>query len=154
MGKRYNVRNHGYALLMLILPGVLEFGTAFTFQCRNQPSFLVPTQTRNISCHRGDHRSTLRHRTSSLNVNALSDSQEEEMNVAQVGALKQSTSEASTSTPVNSSIVWKSRALIILAASLYGTNHSAIKIMEDNLPLEIGTALRFFLAVSTCSCRN
>jgi drug/metabolite transporter (DMT)-like permease len=140
------VHKHGYAFIILILTGVLKFGTAFTFQCRNQPSFLVPTQTRHISCHRGDHRNILRHRTSSLNVNALFDSQEEETIVAQVGSLKQSTLEASTSTPVNSSIVWKSRALIILAASLYGTNHSAIKMMEDNLPLEIGTALRFFLA--------
>lgn len=48
----------------------------------------------------------------------------------------------------NNSMLWKSRLLIIFAASLYGSNHSAVKILESNIPLEVGTTLRFALAAA------
>jgi len=46
------------------------------------------------------------------------------------------------------STVWKARLLLLLAASLYGTNFTFVKILDENIPLEIGTALRFTLAAA------
>jgi len=38
------------------------------------------------------------------------------------------------------------RLFILLAACLYGTNYTCVKVIGENLPLEIGTALRFSVA--------
>ncbi len=44
------------------------------------------------------------------------------------------------------SSVWTARLLIVFAASLYGTNYSTIKILQESIPTEIGAALRFSVA--------
>lgn len=41
---------------------------------------------------------------------------------------------------------WKARFLIILAASLYGTNYTFVKILHESMSTELGIALRFSLA--------
>lgn len=38
------------------------------------------------------------------------------------------------------------RLLILLAACLYGTNYTCIKVLSDNIPTEIGSSLRFLVA--------
>jgi hypothetical protein len=42
--------------------------------------------------------------------------------------------------------VWKARLLLILAAALYGTNFSFVKVLGDVMPVSISAALRFGLA--------
>lgn len=42
--------------------------------------------------------------------------------------------------------VWKARLLLVLAAALYGTNFTCVKLLNEAVPVEMGTALRFALA--------
>lgn len=41
---------------------------------------------------------------------------------------------------------WYSRLLLLLSAALYGTNFTFVKVMNENLPVQDGTILRFFIA--------
>ncbi len=42
--------------------------------------------------------------------------------------------------------VWQARILLILSAMLYGTNFTFVKVLNDNIPVQVGTSLRFSLA--------
>jgi drug/metabolite transporter (DMT)-like permease len=42
--------------------------------------------------------------------------------------------------------VWQSRLMVLFAAALYGTNFTAIKILDENIPTSVGPVLRFALA--------
>ena len=42
--------------------------------------------------------------------------------------------------------VWKARLLLILAAALYGTNFTCVKMLDETVPVGISTTLRFALA--------
>jgi len=42
--------------------------------------------------------------------------------------------------------VWTARLLILFAACLYGTNYTCVKVIGENIPLQIGAALRFSVA--------
>jgi len=42
--------------------------------------------------------------------------------------------------------VWQARILLLVAAALYGTNFTFVKILNESIPVEIGAALRFALA--------
>lgn len=42
--------------------------------------------------------------------------------------------------------LWQARFLLLLSASLYGTNFTFVKILNDNVPESVGTSLRFALA--------
>lgn len=42
--------------------------------------------------------------------------------------------------------VWQARLLLAVAAALYGTNFTFVKILNENVPVQIGTSLRFALA--------
>jgi EamA-like transporter family len=42
--------------------------------------------------------------------------------------------------------VWKARLLLILAAALYGTNFSFVKVLGEEMPVSISAAVRFGLA--------
>jgi len=44
-----------------------------------------------------------------------------------------------------------SRALVLLAASLYGTNFASIKILDQHMPTAAGLSLRFLLAAAALS---
>ena len=44
--------------------------------------------------------------------------------------------------------VWKARFLLLLSASLYGTNFTMVKVMNESIPAEIGTSLRFALGAA------
>ena len=42
--------------------------------------------------------------------------------------------------------VWQARLLLIFSAALYGTNFTFVKILNENMPVQIATSLRFALA--------
>lgn len=42
--------------------------------------------------------------------------------------------------------VWQSRLMVLFAAALYGTNFTAIKVLDENIPTSIGPVFRFTLA--------
>lgn len=42
--------------------------------------------------------------------------------------------------------LWQARLLLLLSASLYGTNFTFVKIINENIPESVGTSLRFALA--------
>lgn len=42
--------------------------------------------------------------------------------------------------------LWQARLLLLLSASLYGTNFTFVKILNENVPECVGTSLRFALA--------
>jgi len=42
--------------------------------------------------------------------------------------------------------VWKARLLLIIAAALYGTNFTCVKLLDESVPVGISTTLRFALA--------
>lgn len=42
--------------------------------------------------------------------------------------------------------VWQSRLMVLFAAALYGTNFTAIKILDENIPTSVGPVFRFALA--------
>lgn len=42
--------------------------------------------------------------------------------------------------------VWQARLLLVLSAMLYGTNFTFVKVLNENVPVNIGTSLRFSLA--------
>jgi drug/metabolite transporter (DMT)-like permease len=42
--------------------------------------------------------------------------------------------------------VWQARLLLMVAAALYGTNFTFVKILNENVPVQFGTSLRFALA--------
>jgi drug/metabolite transporter (DMT)-like permease len=42
--------------------------------------------------------------------------------------------------------LWQARILLLLSASLYGTNFTFVKILNENVPECVGTSLRFALA--------
>ena len=44
--------------------------------------------------------------------------------------------------------VWKARMLLLLSAALYGTNFTYVKILNENVPVNFGTALRFSIAAA------
>lgn len=44
--------------------------------------------------------------------------------------------------------VWKARFLLLVSAALYGTNFTMVKIMNESIPAEIGTSLRFALGAA------
>jgi len=44
------------------------------------------------------------------------------------------------------STVWQARLLLLASACLYGTNFTFVKILNENVPVQIGTSLRFTLA--------
>lgn len=44
------------------------------------------------------------------------------------------------------SSVWQARLLLLASACLYGTNFTFVKILNDNIPVQVGTVLRFSLA--------
>jgi len=44
------------------------------------------------------------------------------------------------------SSVWFARLLLLLSAALYGTNFTFVKILNENVPVQDGTVLRFILA--------
>ena len=60
---------------------------------------------------------------------------------------KDSTPPASPGLPsLQLSDVWKARLLLILAAALYGTNFTCVKMLDETVPVGISTMLRFALA--------
>lgn len=44
------------------------------------------------------------------------------------------------------SSVWQARLLLLASAALYGTNFTFVKILNDNMPCQVATSLRFSLA--------
>lgn len=48
--------------------------------------------------------------------------------------------------PISKAQVWLARFYIILSAALYGTSFPIIKILDDNLPVNINLVFRFFFA--------
>ena len=42
--------------------------------------------------------------------------------------------------------IWKARLLLVVAAALYGTNFSLVKVLGDTMPVGVSAALRFGLA--------
>ena len=42
--------------------------------------------------------------------------------------------------------VWQARILLLISAALYGTNFTFVKVLNENIPVGFGTALRFALA--------
>ena len=42
--------------------------------------------------------------------------------------------------------VWQARLLLLVSAALYGTNFTFVKILNDCVPVQVGTAMRFSLA--------
>jgi len=52
------------------------------------------------------------------------------------------------STPENQGLsnVWEARLLVIVAAALYGSNFTCVKLLNDQVPVGISTTLRFLLA--------
>lgn len=42
--------------------------------------------------------------------------------------------------------IWQARVMLLIAAALYGTNFTFVKVLNENMPLEFGTFLRFSLA--------
>ena len=44
------------------------------------------------------------------------------------------------------SAVWQARLLLLASAALYGTNFTAVKILNENIPVQLATTLRFGLA--------
>jgi len=43
---------------------------------------------------------------------------------------------------------WRARLLIVIAAALYGTNFTMVKILDENMPVGISTTLRFALSAA------
>jgi hypothetical protein len=48
--------------------------------------------------------------------------------------------------PISTAGIWLARFYIILSAALYGTSFPIIKILDDNLPVNINLTCRFFFA--------
>lgn len=48
--------------------------------------------------------------------------------------------------PVDEDAIWRARWLLVVAAALYGTNFSVVKLLGDEMPVGISTSLRFGLA--------
>jgi len=44
------------------------------------------------------------------------------------------------------SSIWKARLLLLASAALYGTNFTFVKILNDNMPCQVATSMRFSLA--------
>jgi Permeases of the drug/metabolite transporter (DMT) superfamily len=42
--------------------------------------------------------------------------------------------------------VWQARLLLLASAALYGTNFTFVKVLNENVPVQLGTAMRFVLA--------
>jgi drug/metabolite transporter (DMT)-like permease len=42
--------------------------------------------------------------------------------------------------------LWQSRLMVLFAAALYGTNFTAVKVLDENIPTSIGPVFRFTLA--------
>jgi drug/metabolite transporter (DMT)-like permease len=42
--------------------------------------------------------------------------------------------------------LWQSRLMVLFAAALYGTNFTAIKVLDENIPTSVGPVFRFSLA--------
>lgn len=49
------------------------------------------------------------------------------------------------------SAVWKARLLLLASAALYGTNFTFVKVLNENVPVQLGTAMRFLLAALVTS---
>lgn len=70
-----------------------------------------------------------------------------------IDSLEEITEEPSSIPPAEENVqtkqidpVWQARILLIVAAALYGTNFTFVKVLNDNVPVEIGAFLRFALA--------
>eukprot|EP00979_Chaetoceros_neogracilis_P001046 scaffold191_cov273-Chaetoceros_neogracile.AAC.61 len=70
-----------------------------------------------------------------------------------IDSLEEMTEEQSISVPAEEKVqtnglsaVWQARILLMIAAALYGTNFTFVKVLNDNVPVEFGTFLRFALA--------
>jgi drug/metabolite transporter (DMT)-like permease len=150
IGKNNSVRV-GCAFVVLILSLAPEFAYTFTFQFTSRHSLIYIDERilcpLSIAPNFAPHQQRLKRKScTSLNVNVLVDSKKEDETTAIQGGSLPSRILDTTGNISNISTVWKSRCLVIIAAMLYGTNHSAVKILEDSIPLEVGTALRFSLA--------
>lgn len=44
--------------------------------------------------------------------------------------------------------VWQARFLLLASAALYGTNFTFVKVLNENVPVQLGTAMRFLLAAA------
>jgi len=55
-------------------------------------------------------------------------------------------STATSKTPGILSEVWRARFLLLIAAGLYGTNFTIVKILNEQMPFGASTSLRFILA--------
>ncbi len=55
-------------------------------------------------------------------------------------------STATSKTPGILSEVWRARFLLLIAAGLYGTNFTIVKILNEHMPFGASTSLRFILA--------
>jgi K+-transporting ATPase, A chain len=87
------------------------------------------------------------------NIDMRQDQQVEQKVLAVDNHATTTTTTAAATTTDNSSSssheqlqVWQARMLILLAACLYGTNFTCVKILGENLPLQVGIAMRFSVA--------